>query len=393
MNIGYVLGRFPTLSETFVLNEIVELVGRGHKVHIFSIFNPMENIVQSEVNEYNLLEKTYYPPSYFKLGLELLKFDSLFFYKNQKRIDKFYYIAVARYFSKIIEKLDLDILHAHFAKEPAFTAMLISKVTGVPFTFTAHAIDIFVNPDVKALRERMDNASRVVTESHFHKKYLRNLTGIDEKKIEVVHICPFLEKVNKIRKEHRKKENEEWTNLITVARLVEKKGIEYAILAVNEIVSEFPNLQYAIIGDGPLKNNLKKLITKLKLESNINLVGALDNTSALEKVINSEIFILPCIKAKNDDMDGTPTALMEAMALEKTVVSTNISGIPELIENGKEGILAEPRNTEQLIKIIKILLEDEDLKVKMGENGRKKIENEFNIHKQIEKLLKIWSEV
>jgi len=92
-------------------------------------------------------------------------------------------------------------------------------------------------------------------------------------------------------------------------------------------------------------------------------------------------------------MDGTPTALMEAMALEVPVISTKISGIPELIENGKEGFLVEPKNVEQLANAIKILLQDEDMRRKMGKRERKKIEEKFNIHKEVEKLLKIWQGV
>ena len=119
----------------------------------------------------------------------------------------------------------------------------------------------------------------------------------------------------------------------------------------------------------------------------------MDNFSALKMVANSDIFVLPCIRSKNGDMDGTPTALMEAMALEVPVISTKISGIPELIENGKEGFLVEAENVEQLANALKILLQDEDMRTKMGRRGRKKIEEKFNIHKEVEKLERVWNEI
>jgi len=384
MRIGYILGQFPKLSETFILNEISELIRRGHDVYIFSLFNSKENIVQPEVEEYSLLERTYYPPSYHKLCIELARFDRLLFYRNRRKINKFYCIAVARHFSKIAEKLDLDVLHAHFANEPTFTAMLMSKLTGLSFTFTAHAFDIFINPDVKALRERMENASAVIAISEYNKKYLQSI--YNNNRIFVVRACPNLEKLNKI------KRVPEQFRILTVGRLVEKKGIKYGILAMMKIVKEFPEVQYIIVGSGPQSVELKKLTKSLGLENNVRFLGAVDERTLMTEFSKATVFILPCVKAKNGDMDGIPVSLMEAMYLQIPVVSTNISGIPELIENGKEGFLVEPENVEQLANALKILLQDENMRTKMGKRGRKKIEEKFNIHKEVEKLERVWKE-
>ena len=385
MRIGYILGQFPKLSETFILNEISELIRRGHDVYIFSLFNSKENIVQPEVEEYSLLERTYYPPSYHKLCIELARFDRLLFYRNRRKINKFYCIAVARHFSKIAEKLGLDVLHAHFANEPTFTAMLMSRLIGLSFTFTAHAFDIFIDPDVKALEERMENASAVIAISEYNKKYLQSI--YNNKKIFVVRACPNLEKLNKI------KRVPEQFKILTVGRLVEKKGIKYGILAMKEVVKEFPEVQYIIVGSGPQSAELKKLTKSLGLENNVRFLGAVNERTLMAEFSKAAVFILPCVKAKNGDMDGIPVSLMEAMYLQIPVVSTNISGIPELIENGKEGFLVEPENVEQLVNAIKILLQDEDMRTKMGRRGRKKIEEKFNIHKEVEKLEKVWKEI
>ena len=385
MRIGYILGQFPKLSETFILNEISELIRRGHDVYIFSLFNSKENIVQPEVEEYSLLERTYYPPSYHKLCIELARFDRLLFYRNRRKINKFYCIAVARHFSKIAKKLNLDVLHAHFANEPTFTAMLMSKLTGLSFTFTAHAFDIFIDPDVKALEERMENASAVIAISEYNKKYLQSI--YNDKKTFVVRACPNLEKLNKIRRDPEQFE------ILTVGRLVEKKGIKYGILAMREVVKEFPEVQYTIVGSGPQSVELKKLTESLGLENNVRFLGAVDERTLMAEFSKAAVFILPCVKAKNGDMDGIPVSLMEAMYLQIPVVSTNISGIPELIENGKEGFLVEPKNVEQLANAIKILLQDEDMRTKMGKSGRKKIEEKFNIQKEVEKLERVWNEI
>jgi len=396
MKIGYVLGFFPKLSETFILNEIIELKRCGHDVVIFSLFHPEDRVIHPEVQKYGLLKDTFYLQNpkkllnQIKLGLKSIGFFG-WKYPSESLKSKIFCITSAKYFSKIAKDLEINILHAHFNGAPAHTAMLIAKKLEVPFTFTTHAFDIFVNRNVQALRTRIENSFNTITESAFHKNYLRELTGINDEKIKIIHICPDLDKINKIKKEEKRiRNNDRKINLITVSRLVEKKGIKYAILAVKKILQEAPELQYIIVGDGPLKSELVTLIRKLKLEKNIRIVGPLDNTSALKMVAKSDIFILPCIKARNGDMDGIPTALMEAMALEIPVISTTISGIPELIENGKEGFLVKPKHVEQLANAIRILLQDGHLRKEMGKNGRKKIEKDFNIHKEVKKLINIW---
>jgi len=264
--------------------------------------------------------------------------------------------------------------------------MLMSKKLSLPFTFTVHAFDIFINPNMKALKRRINNSLQTIAISKLNKNYLENLTDI-RKKIKVIHACPNLDRINKTKK--NKKSSKGKFNLISVARLVEKKGIKYAILALKELIPKY-NLNYLIIGKGPLKKELAALIRKLKLEKNIKLIEALTNRELLEKIKESDVFLLPCIKAKNKDVDGIPVALMEAMALEKPIVSTIISGIPELVENKKNGFLVEPKNIKQLTTTIKNLLEDKKLRMKIGKNAKKKIEKEFNIHKEVNKLLKIW---
>ncbi len=390
MKIGYVLKFFPKLSETFILNEIIELTEKGHEITIFSINHPQESIMHPEIRLLNLLDNVVYLPNQkfsakLRFRLKVLGFSG-WKYPSENLKERFLAIASAKYFSDIAKELKLDILHAHFNGIAPQVAMLMSKKLSLPFTFTVHAFDIFINPNMKALKRRINNSLQTIAISKLNKNYLENLTDI-RKKIKVIHACPNLDRINKTKK--NKKSSKGKFNLISVARLVEKKGIKYAILALKELIPKY-NLNYLIIGKGPLKKELAALIRKLKLEKNIKLIEALTNRELLEKIKESDVFLLPCIKAKNKDVDGIPVALMEAMALEKPIVSTIISGIPELVENKKNGFLVEPKNIKQLTTTIKNLLEDKKLRMKIGKNAKKKIEKEFNIHKEVNKLLKIW---
>jgi glycosyltransferase involved in cell wall biosynthesis len=156
---------------------------------------------------------------------------------------------------------------------------------------------------------------------------------------------------------------------------------------------DYPEIKYSIIGSGPLEKELKELAKSLNLQNNINFLGNLSDDSLNDESKKATIFMLPCVMAKNGDMDGIPVALMESMYLGIPVVSTTISGIPELIKNGKEGILVEPKNVEQLTIAMKLLLKDKELRFKIGLNGRKKIKNDFNIQNEINKLFEIWEKV
>ncbi len=427
MKIGYILKIFPKISEKFVTNEILELIKMGHEIYIFSIFHPNEKIinrekvVHSEISEYNLLRSTFYPPHIQRSVLELSGYSKLFLTQNiyvQKLHDNLC-IDVANYFAKVIEDNDikLDVIHAHFATEPTYVAYKMSKILNIPFTFMAHAFDIFINPDIKSLKEKIENASAIMTPSYYNKEYLSNLiSGIDKNKIFVVRACPNIDELKLLGDRYRyryrdrdrnrdkdknnendknennendKNENNEF-NILSISRLVEKKGIKYGILAIKELIREYPEINYNIIGSGPLERNLKKLIRTLEIENNVKIIQNLDNNALMTEFNKATIFILPCIKAKNGDMDGIPVSLMESMYLQIPTISTKISGIPELIENNIDGLLVEDKNVGQLVESLKILYINKDLRIKIGNNGKDKVENNFNIHKEAKKLIEIW---
>lgn len=392
MKIGYVLFTFPEITQAWILNEIVELINRGHKVYIFSIFPSEDNIFHPEVNEYNLLKNTFYLTNSKTMLNQIkliLRTIGLFGWSEPCESLKYKVlsIAAAKHFSDIAKGLGIDFLHAHFNTVPTHTAMLMSKKLKIPFTFTVHAADIFVNKNVKAIKERMHRASAVITISYYNKDYLEKLTNSYQNKIYVVRACPIINK-NKLLKRQP-----ELFRILTIARLIEKKGIKYSILAIKELIMDYPEIKYSIIGSGPLEKELKELAKSLNLQNNINFLGNLSDDSLNDESKKATIFMLPCVMAKNGDMDGIPVALMESMYLGIPVVSTTISGIPELIKNGKEGILVEPKNVEQLTIAMKLLLKDKELRFKIGLNGRKKIKNDFNIQNEINKLFEIWEKV
>jgi colanic acid/amylovoran biosynthesis glycosyltransferase len=389
MRVGYILAVFPALTQTFILNELIELLAEGHEVYIFSLLRPKDRLVQPEIQRYGLLKKTCYPPSYAGLGLRLLNpqlYGTLFnkAYPARRVRSRLYGVAAADYLCKRIAALDLDILHAYFYGLTTFVSMLLSQRIKLPFTFICHGRDIFVEPKPKVLRRHMEAASKVITPSHYTVDYLHNLTGVDKRKIQVIRACPNIEKLKTVRR------REEGLAVLTVGRLVEKKGIDYALMAVKEVAQEFPQIEYRIVGTGPLEQRLKTLVQSLDLDRNVTFLGALDSDSVGRELAKATIFLLPCVEADTGDRDGVPLSSVEAMYMGIPVISTNMASIPELIEDGKEGLLVEQRNVEQLASAIRMLLHDKGLRTAMGEKGRAKVEKEFNIHKEVDKLVSLW---
>jgi colanic acid/amylovoran biosynthesis glycosyltransferase len=393
VNIGYVLNIFPALSESFILNEITALIDMGHNITIFSILPPKEKLTHKEYEKYELLNKTYYFLNEKNINniFRLIKNSWGVFGSENKSLTltERGSIPASKYFIKIIRDngLKIDLLHAHFNSTSTQTAMYMASKLKLPFTFTIHARDLFWKSNVFLLKKRVEQSSGVITVSHYNTEILKNANCLDAKKTFVVRACPKLMQPNSI---SQKRDN---FTILTVGRLVDKKGVKYAILAVNRLIERFPIIQYKIIGSGPLKNELTNLISSLNLEKNVTLLGSCDDNTLIKELEKATVFVLPCVKGADGDMDGIPVSLMEAMYVGTPVISTNISGIPELIKNNQDGFLVDPKDSVMLSDAIGTLMDDKILQTKFGQVGRLKIQNEFNQKTEAIKLASIWQRI
>lgn len=287
---------------------------------------------------------------------------------------------------------DTDLVHAHFAYKAAVTGMQIANLLGKPFTFTAHAYEIFSRPDYSKgrLKTLTDNAERIITPSVFNKNYIIKETGCAEEKIEIVRATIRAEKFsNKSPGNGARGE----IKIIAIGRLVEKKGFEYLIRAMRSVVKENSSVFLNIIGDGNQKKELMELSENMNLSRCVNFLGSRSNEECVQELSSSDIAVLPCVVAKNGDLDVCPLTLQEAMAMGIPVVSTTVGSIPELITDGEEGLLVPERDESALAKAITKLIDNPILGQEMGKKGREKILREFNITTQAEKLLRTWENV
>jgi len=431
MKLAYVINIFPKLSESFILNEIVELLKNGHDVLIFSIIKPWEEVVHDDVDKYQILERTHYFSfkNIFKINIihfskyliyviiqDLLDFKTF----NQKaskpkaiqkkksiltliqkiksqiyEIRRFYIVSIHRFilylklafFATIIEKNDVELIHTHFATMGSIAGRL-SKMLRLPYTLTAHAFDIYQNPDVAELHKVIEGAKSVITISEYNKNYLNDEIDI-KNRIDVIRCGIDLDKFNsKI-----KLKTGDRIKMLTVARLVEKKGIEYLIKAIPMVIKEMPDSELIIVGSGPLNDYIHKLVHDLGVGDYVQFRGDASDSELMRCYEDADMFILPCIIVENGDRDGIPVVMMEAMAMGLPVVSTDVSGIPELVESGVSGMLVPPKDEKAIADAIIKICKDGELRVGMGKEGRKIIERKFDITFEAEKLLGVFINV
>ncbi len=376
MNILYFVNRFPKLSESFIINEIHELEKRGHNIAVFSLRKPEIDMSHDEVSDLTA-EIGYLPdpgvrsllavPGRWCLDENVLR--SMVHRSGPKAHVGAAYIA--GHCIEFVESLDfqIDHVHGHFLNWPKLAAQYTAKRFDVPCTVTAHAYDLYSNPDLRMLRRLADRLDRVVTISEYNKRYLEEEVGT-EMPVDVVHMGIDLEKFQPT---DETVEN----RILTVGRFVEKKGITYGIKAVAEVVKEVPDLEYHIIGSGPKEDEIRATIAEHDLEHHVTILGNVTDEELIQKYGEAQVFLLPCVVAADGDRDGIPVVLMEAMAMECVPVSTRVSGIPELIEDGENGYLCKPRNLAEYSSKIKDALDLDSRE--FHRNARNKIIEDFKV--------------
>jgi len=393
MKIAYCLNIFPKLSESFILNEIVDLVKRGHNVYIFSMNGPVEDIMHEEIIEYGLLEKTYYfnlkMLSYLKkiklwFFLKSIFNDILNFGISWRKIKLNLKLA---YFATIMDKTGIDLIHAHFGNVGNHSLRL-KYLLKKPLITSFYGIDAAIADHTTYLE--LFNTNGVITVlSNDMKNDLIKL-GCPDEKILIHHLGVNMNKFSYI---ERNVKTSEKIKFLSIGRFVEKKGITYTIKAFSKLFIENKNIELRIIGDGGMRTEIEDLIRELGLQSEVLLLGSYPLNKVIDEMHRSHIFLLPSIIAENGDKEGTPTVLMEAQATGMPVISTYHAGIPEVVINGKTGCLVEVRNVISLYKEMKYLVEHPDLWIEFGKNGRKHIEHNYNISRQVKILENVYMDM
>ncbi|MBV0900407.1 glycosyltransferase [Haloarcula salina] len=391
MDILYVLERFPQISESFIVNELYELSRRGHNVYVFSFDESNEDIEHDELSKVQIPIEYGSTPSlssYSELSLGKLSIHK--FWKELIFIDHpVRHLNRLCYSKQILDYIrdcgGVDVIHAHFATTSKLSAVYASRSYGIPCTVTAHATEIFADPNFRLLRQVLQSYDGILTPSKYNKSYLKDNCGEDLD----IRVVPATTRVDKF-----KPSNEHVPGrVLTVARLVEKKGHKYAIEGISELLDRGYNLKYHIVGTGRLESDLRQQVNENCIEDHVEFLGHVTDSQLQQEFNEAELFILPCVIASNGDRDVAPVSLKEAMATQTACISTTVSAIPELITDEYDGLLVEPRHSDKLADSIAHLIDNPTYREEIAKNGRDTVRKQFDISTSVDAMVEYFKEI
>lgn len=392
--IAYVLKMYPRFSETFIVNEILELERRGVAVRIYSLHKPDDGRFHAKLAR--VRASVVYVPQYPEMEPERIQAA----HTRLAAAEPARYAAVkawsearghpyavkrflqAGFIAAHLLDHPVTALHAHFASSATRAANLVWRLTGIPYSFTAHAKDIFhdsVTPD--SLREKCRDARFVVTVSRFNQHYLQALLGDVPGDIRHLYngidVTEFTPGAAGSRSAGL---------ILAIGRLVEKKGFDVLINACRLLADRGSDFVCHIIGQGEQHDALARRIAEHGLSDRVLLVGPRPQDEVAAAYREAAVFALPCVVGSDGNRDGLPTVLLEAMASGVPVVSTDVTGIPEIIDDGVNGVIVPQRDAAALADALAALLADPQRRAALGAAGRAKVEAVFSVRANVAQL-------
>jgi len=384
--VAYVLKQYPRYSETFIVNEILAHEAAGLNVEIYSLRSPTDGHFQDRIAQVRA------PVNYLPEGGKANDFwraveqaaevlpnvwSDLELARGAEAREVFQALLLAR----DVRRKGIAHLHAHFASVATTVARLASQFAGLPYTFTAHAKDIF-HEQVQAadLRQKLRDAAGVVTVSDFNGTYLRTAFGDAAANVRRIYNGLDLDQFHYAAPSDRPP----W--IVSVGRLVEKKGVADLIDACRLLADRGCDFVCRIIGDGELDAALRDQIRRLDLQPQVEMLGPRPQAEVIQLVQGAAVLAVPCVVGADGNRDGLPTVLLEAMALGTPCVSTDVTGIPEVVHHGHTGLIVPQHDAPALAAALERLLLDSELRVTLASRARRLIEQNFQIHNNAAQL-------
>lgn len=391
MCVGYVLKSYPRYSETFIVNEILAHEAAGLSIEIFALRPPNDTHFQDAIARVRA-PVNYLPDGSIKLAdfWNFLKeseaiLPGLWYALEAVRDEEVSAIYQAILLARQVRLKGIAHLHAHFATLAATVARLAARFAGVPYTFTAHAKDIFhESVRTEDLRSKLREAEAVITVSDYNLTYLRQTFGLA-----AAHVQRIYNGLDLTRFAYDAPQNRP-PKIVAVGRLVEKKGFSILLDACALMAGHGVDFYCQIIGTGELKENLLAQIRRLGLQQRVELLGPRPQNEVIQQIRNAAVFAAPCIVGADRNRDGLPTVLLEAMALGTPCVSTDVTGIPEVLRHGMTGLMVPQHHPEALATALAQLLSNPELRVHLATEARRLIESECDIRRTTAHLRQVF---
>lgn len=385
--VGYVLKRYPRLSETFIVQEILAREAAGEDIVIASLRQAGDTRFHAAIAD--VRAPVTWVPELHDHACRL--WDALAVADEElprlrgvlpellamSAPDAAQALEVARW----VVRHGVTHLHAHFATMATAVARVASLLTSIPYSFTAHAKDIFhADVDSAALRAKLRDAHHVVTVSEYNAAWLRERFGTAAARVHRVYngldpeVLPWTNPADRR------------SGVAFVGRLVEKKGVPDLVDAVAVLRERGEPVPLQLVGTGPLEVALREQVRRLDLDHLVRFHGPLPQAEVAALISRAGVFAAPCVHAADGDRDGLPTVLLEAMALGTPCVSTPVTGIPEAVEHGVTGLLVPERDAFALADAIVTLVQDAALRVRLAVAARRRVEEAFDRRTQATEL-------
>ena len=400
MRVGYIVKRFPRASETFIAQEILGLERLGVEVVVFALRPNDQSVNHEWLDQIAAPVHTFEPQSFSTCWRSLQKRSRLSeecresvhtallaTFDHPRRSGK-RYLVESWWIAELCRDLRVQHLHAHFANHPTFVAMLSHLIADVPYSFTAHAKDIYLDgPSLEVWQQQLDRAAFAVTVSRSNRMYLESVLGTQaSRKVCMVYNGVDLDRIGP----RQKPRSGNGKRVVFASRLIEKKGADLLIEAAHQIVQDDPAVEFTIIGDGEQRSLLERQVAALGISDNVRFTGLLPHQEVVSRVTGSDLFVLPSRVAVDGDRDALPTVLLEAMAAGVPCISTPINGIPEIIDPGQTGLIVPEDDPGRLAEAIGQLLGDFACRQRMGLAGRLKAERQFDLRSSTVRLLELF---
>ena len=401
MKIAFLVNQFPSVAETFVLNQIVGLIKLGHDVHVFASKSASNVKIHDNYERYDLSKKTHYYRIPENKILRLLKafcviikhvptnYDLIF-----RSLNIFRYGEQAGSFSLLFMSISLlesgpfDIIHSQFGTL-GLSAVPLNQILPsngkVVTSIRGYDVTVFLKKHPGVYHKLFRDGDLFLPVCEFLKERLIQ-EGCEEKKI-VVHYSGI--DCEKFEYCERRRSAGEPIKVLTIARLIEKKGVAFAIDAVSRLLLKGEQIDYTVVGDGVLRQDLQQLIEGMGIERQVKLLGWKTHEEVQMLLEESHVLVAPSLTTEGGDQEGIPNAIKEAMASGLPVISTFHSGIPELVTDGVSGLLVPERDAASLADALMYLISHPEMCKEMGQAGRRQVEKKFDtnsLNKKLEEL-------
>lgn len=397
LRVSYLIGTYPVLTETFIDREITQLLRDGADLEIVSIRRPRTELSEAQQS---LSRRVRYllPVSIPQLLLAHATaaigrprtYFGTFAWLMTRAHDGFprrrtaQHFATGVYLARVLRERRGVHLHAHFVDRAATVALVAARFLDTTYSVTAHAREIYV--DAFLLRERIGGASFVATCTEYNRRHLVDVVGpeVGRRIVRLYHGLD-LDTFLGIRRDEAPAPPGP-PLILSVAQLTERKGLRHLVDALRLLEDRGREFTCEIVGDGPLRETLAAQVRSLGLDHRVRLTGPLPYPEVIERYRRAAAFVLPCIVAPDGDRDGIPNVILEAMAAALPVVSTGVSGIPEVLRDDVTGIIVPEADPTATADAIERIVDDPALAARLGAAARELVQEEFDLDRNIGRL-------